>query len=195
MPVLGGSFPRWSAPFWLLSHLVWKITKKRERRMMTSQTFHNSHIILNSDSLIRCAPLRPSMPAARWLGTPSLAVPTLGHRLAASGWREVIHNKKNSAYRETHRKNNRHVFESLNSTDVRAALVSRNWLAVGREFSGFFWFALLCPNYHVCGMTGSRQLWASLSPCLQALVQAQPRAMGRSNGDPPEEHPPEKHPV
>lgn len=138
MPVLGGSFPQWSAPFWLLSHLVWKITKKRERRMMTSQTFHNSHIILNSDSLIRCAPLRPSMPAARWSGTPSLAVPTLGHRLAASGWREVIHNKKNSAYRETHRKNNRHVFESLNSTDMRAALVSRNWLAVGREFSGFF---------------------------------------------------------
>lgn len=36
-------------------------------------------------------------------------------------------------------------------------------------------------------MTGPRKLPASLSPCLQAPVQAQPGAMGGSDGDPPEE--------
>lgn len=57
----------------------------------------------------------------------------------------------------------------------------------GLGISRFFWLAPLCPNYNVFAMTGPRKLPASLSPCLQAPVQAQPGAMGGSDGDPPEE--------
>lgn len=90
--------------------------------------------------------------------------------------------EKNPAHREAHGKNNRRSPESPSPAYARAAPV----LSTGSLRAGDF-KAPLCPNYNVFAMTGPRKLPASLSPCLQAPVQAQPGAMGGSDGDPPEE--------